>query len=167
MPWSGPAASTEGRNPGEEQGWQRELTAVPQLAQTLRARCRPGTPWHGEAPDADAPAAATLLTFSWHGGIRAGQQPPIAGCQGAGGALCAATWVGCRSAEVPHSSPCGNQCGMGRNISQHEPFLPHVRATAEGRILYQPLSWCKSTSTTLTSLQAPPWDVEASDKGTF
>lgn len=44
MLWSAPAASTEGRTPGEEQGWQRELTAVSQLAQTLRARCQSGTP---------------------------------------------------------------------------------------------------------------------------
>lgn len=110
MPRSGPAASTKGRAPGEAQGWQQELTAVSQLAQTLQTRCHSGTPWQDEAPDADAPAAATSLPFPWHGGVRAGQQPPVAGCQGAGGALWAATWVGCHSAEVPHSLPCSNQC---------------------------------------------------------
>lgn len=168
MPRSGPAASTKGRMPGEVQGWQQELTAV---CHSWHKHCEQGASLAPlgkvRLPMLNVPAAATSLPFPWHGGIRAGQQPPIARRQGAGGALWAATWVGCHSTEVPHSSPHGNQCGTGRNISQHEPFLPHVRATVEGRLLCQPLSWCKSTSTALTSLQAPPWDVEASDKGTF
>lgn len=61
-----------------------------QLAQTLPARCQSGPPCQGNTPDGDAPAAATSLPFPWHGGLRAGQQPLVAGCRGAGGALGAA-----------------------------------------------------------------------------
>lgn len=112
MPRSGPTASTEGRTPGEEQGWKQELITVSQLAQTLPARCQSGTP----LAKARLPVLLPL------------QQPPDcpslgtegsvlgSSCQGAGGTLWAATCVGCGSTEVPHSSPCGSQCDMGRNI---------------------------------------------------
>lgn len=80
---------------------------------------------------------------------------------------------GChRSAEVPHSSPCcggssGTLCSASRNISQHEPLAaPRQSPSArEDRVPAPQL--VPISSTTLTSAQTLPWDVEASGERTF
>lgn len=61
----------------------------------------------------------------------------------------------------------GTLCGAGRNISQHEPFAAPRQSHSDGEDPVPAPQLVQINGTALTSAQTPPWDEEASGKGTL
>lgn len=161
MPRSGPAASTEGRTPGEEQGWKQELLAVSHLAQTLPVRCQSGTPLARRGSQCCCPCSSHLTVLPLAQRDQCWAAAPhclVQGCRrdSVGSQTCQ-LWLHRGSSFLALQQPVWH----GQEYPSTNPSCPTSEPLWRGGSCASPLSWCKSTSTALTSEQAAPWDVPA------